>query len=114
LDDLEHDGRAQAFAKDPGWVGVGNADAYDRRDEGGAQDFGFSPHTHFAVGAAAGELGGTLWRSGSYAFYADRVGPLSLNDRLEAGGKVVLSLGPPGYAMRTGWFNAAERRVATP
>src|SRR5207237_9116311 len=35
LDDLEDHGRDEEFGKDPGWVGVGNADAYDRRDEGG-------------------------------------------------------------------------------
>src|SRR5688500_8770684 len=76
FDDLEYDGKAQDFSRDAGWIGVGNTATYDRRDEGGAHDFGFSAATNFAAGAAAGELGGTIWRSGAYAYYADRVGPL--------------------------------------
>ncbi len=113
LDDLEHDGRAQAFDKDPGWIGIGNVDAYERTQDGGVHDFGFSDATHFAGGAKPGELGGILWRSGSYGYYADpHVGPLSLNDRLEARGKVVLSVGPPDSGMYIGWFNGAEKELS--
>ena len=33
----------------------------------GAQDFGFSPDTHFAGGANKGELGGIFWRTATPA-----------------------------------------------
>src|SRR5207248_3056467 len=51
----------------------------------------------------------TFWRSGKYGYYADRVGPLTLNDRLEAGGKVVLRSGGPDSDMFLGWFNSANK-----
>src|SRR5439155_9140449 len=63
----------------------------------------------FAQGAAAGDVGGILWRSGKYGYYADRVGPLTLNDRLEASGKVVLKTGSPDSGMYLGFFNSADK-----
>ncbi len=112
FDDLEYDGKVADFSQDGGWVGVGNSASYERRDEGGAHDFGFSAGTNFSGGTSAGELGGTVWRSGAYAYYADRVGPLSMNDRLEASGKVVLNVGPPDSGMNLGWFNGSEKELA--
>jgi hypothetical protein len=112
FDDLEYDGKTADFSKDPGWVGVGNDASYEQRNEGGAHDFGFSAQTNFAGGASAGELGGTIWRSGVYGWYADRVGPLSMNDRLEASGQVVLNVGPPDSGMNIGWFNSADKQLA--
>ncbi|HEY1377400.1 MAG TPA: hypothetical protein VGF55_11435, partial [Gemmataceae bacterium] len=41
--------------------------------------------------------------------YADRVGPLSLDDRLEASGKVILRVGAPDSDMFIGWFNGANK-----
>ena len=106
--DLEHDGTAEDFSKDPGWVGVNNTFAAPNRDWGGSHDFGYSADTSHA-GGAKGELGGLVWRSGTYAYYADRVGPLSLADRLEASGKVVLNVGMPDSGVYLGWFNSADK-----
>ena len=53
-----------------------------------------------------------LWRSGLYAYYADRVQPLSLDNRLEASGKVVLEAGPPDSGMYFGWFHSREKTLA--
>src|SRR5439155_330583 len=61
------------------------------------------------AGGTAGEVGGDLWRSGKYAYYADKVGPLTLDDRLEASGKVVLKVGAPDSDMFLGWFNSAGK-----
>jgi hypothetical protein len=108
FDDLEYGGKRQDFASDPNWIGIGNDTKYPRSEEGGAHDFGFSQASNFA-GGSPGELGGMLWRSGLYSYYADAVGPLSLNDRLEASGKVVLEVGPPDSGMYIGWFNSAEK-----
>jgi hypothetical protein len=113
FDNLEYDGKQQDFSKDPGWIGLGNHADYARNAEGGAQDFGFSPTSNFA-GGSPGELGGIMWRSGVYAYYADRVGPLSLDDRLQASGKVVLEVGPPDSGMYIGWFNSAEKENSPP
>ncbi|MCR4412332.1 MAG: hypothetical protein NUV77_07895 [Thermoguttaceae bacterium] len=111
FDDLRHDGQVIDFARDPGWEGVGNRATYERREEGGAHDFGYSAPTRHA-GGTPGELGGTLWRSGVYGYYADRVGPFSLADRLEAQGKVVLTVGPPDSGMYFGWFHSAHKENA--
>lgn len=107
FDDLEYDGTREDFSKDPDWIGFGNHATYDKKEETGAHQFGFSK-TNFA-GGAEGEIGGQIWHSGRYAYYADRVGTLSLNDRLEASGKVVLNAGPPDSVMFFGWFNSAEK-----
>ncbi len=110
FDDLEYDGTKQDFSADAEWIGVNNHAKYERRDEGGAQDFGFSA-TNFA-GGASGEIGGVMWRSGAYGYYADRVGPLSLEDRLEASGKVILTAAPPDSGMYIGFFNSAEKELS--
>jgi hypothetical protein len=107
FDDLHYLGRAQDFSQDPKWDASGNRARYQAKDVGGAHDFGFSATNH--AGGKAGEIGGTFWRSGKYAYYADKVGPLSLDDRLEASGKVVLKSGAPDSDMFLGWFNSANR-----
>jgi hypothetical protein len=85
-----------------------------RQQDGGVHDFGYSATSTFAGGKSAGEVGGTIWRSGEYAYYADKVGPLSLNDKLEASGKVVLTVGPPDSGMYIGWFNGEEKELSPP
>jgi hypothetical protein len=106
--DLTLDGKPIDLSKDPGWEAVGNRDSYADRERAGAHDFGYSPKTNFA-GRSPGEIGGSLWRSGKYAYYADRVGPLSLDDRLEASGKVILKVGAPDSDMYIGWFGSANK-----
>jgi hypothetical protein len=107
FDDLQYLGRTQDFSQDPKWDASGNRATYQAKDVSGAHDFGFSPTNH--AGGAAGEVGGTFWRSGKYGYYADRVGPLTLDDRLEASGKVVLRSGGPDSDMFLGWFNGANK-----
>jgi hypothetical protein len=104
---LRHDGVTEDLTKRPGWVGSNNRAKIESVPLG-AHDFGFSPRTNLA-GGKPGELGGDLWRSGKYAYYADRVGPLSLDDRLEASGKVVLKVGAPDSDVYIGWFSGSSR-----
>jgi hypothetical protein len=106
--DLEHDGKTEDLTQDPGWDGSGNRATYQDREVVGAHNFGFSPKSNFA-GGSPGEVGGDLWRSGAYGYYADRVGPLTLENKLEAGGKVVLLVGAPDSDIYLGWFNSAEK-----
>lgn len=107
FDDLEYLGRSQDFSRDPNWDASGNHATYEARDVAGAHNFGFSDTSN--AGGKRGEIGGTFWRSGEYAYYADRVGPLTFEDRLEAGGKVVLKVGAPDADMYLGWFNSADQ-----
>jgi hypothetical protein len=107
FDDLQYEGRSQDFTRDPNWDASGNRISYRANDVGGAHNFGFSD-THHA-GGEPGEVGGTFWRGGKYAYYADRVGPLTLADALEASGKVVLETGAPDSDMFIGWFNSAQK-----
>lgn len=110
FDDVEHDGVVEDFTRDPGWIGIGNHFGQPNRQWGGSHNFGFSD-TNF-TGSEQGELGGMIWRSGLYAYYADQVGPLSLNDRLEASGKVILNVGMPDSGMYLGWFNGTDKEFA--
>jgi hypothetical protein len=109
FDDLQYDGKTQDFTKDPGWEGSGNRSTYQDREQGGVHDYGFSAKTNFAGGAKPGEVGGVFWRGGKYSYYADRVGPLTIDDRLEARGKVVLKVGAPDSDMFLGWFNSTNK-----
>jgi hypothetical protein len=106
--DLEHDGKREDLTRGPGWVGSGNRAKYADAVTAGAHNFGFSAGTNLA-GGSAGEVGGDFWRSGKYGYYADRVGPLTLDDRLEASGKVILKVGAPDSDMFIGWFSSAAR-----
>jgi hypothetical protein len=110
FDDLTFIGRTQDFSKDPEWVGAGNRITYEDREITGAHDFGYSAKTNHA-GGSPGEIGGALWRSGDYAYYADRIGPLNLEQRLEAHGKVTLVTAGPDSDMRIGWFNSASKTL---
>ncbi len=108
FDDVTIDGRAEGFSKDPRWAAVGNRTTYEDREVVGAHDFGFSAKTNHA-GGSAGEVGGGLWRSGEYGYYADRVGPLNLDQRLEARGKVKLVTAGPDSDMHIGWFSSTTK-----
>lgn len=108
FDDVQFAGQTQDFSRDPGWVAVGNRATFEDREVVGAHDFGFSPKTSHA-GGKPGEVGGGLWRSGVFGYYADRVGPLNLEQRLEARGKVRLVTAGPDSDMHLGWFNSASK-----
>ena len=109
FDDLEYDGKTEDFAKDPGWEGRNNRARIQDTLRNGYHDFGFSPDTHLA-GGSAGEMGGYFWLlSKAYAYYADRIGPLSLDDPLEAHGKLYLKFVTPDCEMSLGWFNSSQK-----
>ena len=108
FDDLRYNDEAQDFTHDPGWIGAGNRTTFEDQEQVGAHNFGYSPKTNIA-GGALGEVGGGLWRSGDYAYYADRVGPLDLQHKLEARGKVHLVTAGPDSDMLLGWFNSDSK-----
>jgi hypothetical protein len=108
FDDLQYNGETQDFTHDPDWVGSGNRATFEDHEQVGAHNFGYSAKTNIA-GGAPGEVGGGLWRSGDYAYYADRVGLLDLQHRLEARGKVHLITAGPDSDMLLGWFNSDSK-----
>src|SRR4051812_46379384 len=67
--------KTEFFDKDPGWEAHNNRIVPERLPTV-IQDFGFSM-TNFA-GKGAGELGGRIVRASEPAFYADKIGPLTL------------------------------------
>jgi hypothetical protein len=101
---LQLDGRALDLKEEPQWDASGNR-ASSAHGTGSVNDFGFSGTNH--TGGNTGEIGGTIWRMGKlWASYADRIGPLTLDDRLEARGKVMLEVGAPDSGMHFGWFKS--------
>lgn len=110
FDDLEYVGRQQSFSRDPKWDASGNRTTYRATDVGGAHNFGFS-NTSYA-GGQPGEVGGTFWRTDNWGYYADKVEPLSFDDRLEAKGKVILAVGAPDADMCFGWFRTDDGDAA--
>jgi len=108
--DLERDGKPLDLRADPHWDDVGSRSS-SPKGASSANDFGFSNTSH--AGGGTGEIGGTLWRMGKpWASCADRVGPLTLNDRLEASGKVFLEVGAPDSGMLFGWFKDGPQAAA--
>jgi len=108
FDDLEYVGHRQDFSEDPKWDASGNRTTYKATDVGGAHNFGFSK-TNYA-GGQVGEVGGTFWRTEQdWGYYADKFGPLTFEDRLEARGKIVMVVGGPDAEMCFGWFRAGGK-----
>jgi hypothetical protein len=111
LSDLVLNGRPVDLSSDPGWEGHGNRTEFVERDFHARQDFGFS-RTNFA-GKAAGEIGGTLWRTEPvdplHAFYADDVGRLTLDDPIEFAGQIAFTAGATDAGMFFGYFNVKDQ-----
>src|SRR5262245_26262672 len=96
--------RMETFDRDPGWEAQNNrAKSIPARVV--RQDFGFSPGTHHAGGRGVGEPGGVISPAAESAYFAKRISPLTLRDRLTASGTLALG-GGPVHAL-VGFFNAA-------
>jgi len=112
LDDVKVNGVSEDFSKDPGWDARGNRTKYVTNEVRQRFDFGYSP-THHAGGRGKGELGGLVYRGddrsqNSMAYYADRVGPLRLNQPLHASGRVTLRRAVSDSTAILGFFNSRE------
>jgi hypothetical protein len=104
VDDLVLDGRPQDFSTDPGWVGVGNHVEFADRAIRPLHDFGFSRTNH--AGGQPGEIGGIIWRDDKPAFYGDRTKRLTLDDELEASGRIAFLAAGSDSGVRLGWFDS--------
>jgi hypothetical protein len=110
---LAVNGRPVDLSQDPGWEGNGNHKKFIEQDFHGKQDFGYSA-TNFA-GQAAGEIGGTFWRTEPidplYAYYADDVGELTLDDPISFSGQIAFTAGGTDAGMMFGYFNDKDVKV---
>jgi hypothetical protein len=104
FDDLTLEGRPEDFAVDPGWEANGCVTTFEDRVIRPLNDFGYS-ETQF-TGGDPGEVGGTIWRTEQPSYYADRVGPLTLRNKLTASGKVVFLNGMSDAGVHFGWFRS--------
>ena len=95
--------RDGTFDVDPMWQGNGNQAEFAERVARPDHDFGFVPHAQ--DGSRGGTLGGTIWRDERPSYYADRIGPLSLDDELYAEGTVQFVAAGVDSAVYLGWFD---------
>jgi hypothetical protein len=115
LDDITINGEKEDFSSDPNWDGKGNHDLVMDTREYGAQDFGYSPDTNHAGGAKAGELGGFFqsvdpWEKQFLGYYADPVGPLTMDHKLVARGKFSCENEfSTDSTFALGWFNSDDQ-----
>jgi hypothetical protein len=108
LDDLRIDGEAESFDADPGWLNDGNPIQYEQRVLRPFHEFGYSDTAH--AGGKRGEIGGIVFRDERPMYYADRVGPFTLNDDLSASGRIAILGAGADSALMLGWFGGQAKR----
>ena len=108
IDDLVLDGTPQDFSSDAGWEGVGNQVEFEERIIRPFHDFGFSRTNH--TGGEPGELGGIIYRDEKPAYYGARVEALTLENELEATGKIALTDAGSDSAFYLGWLDSATKK----
>ncbi|MBI4603234.1 MAG: hypothetical protein HY721_14870 [Planctomycetes bacterium] len=112
LDDLEVNGEREDFAADPRWEGRGNDAVFEDPVLYGSNDFGYSPTAY--AGGERGEIGGRFWRVDAgepqlKGHYGDDVGRLTLDDRLEARGKIAIRRFSIDSGILIGFFDSAAQ-----
>lgn len=94
----------EKFDRDPGWIGVNNRSATTHPPRSIRQDFGYSADSNHAGGKTPGEIGGMITPAGEAAYYAKKLDRLTLNDKLEASGTIVLKQGSTNLLL--GFFHS--------
>src|SRR5438067_1450991 len=80
--------KTEHFDRDPGWEGWNNR-VKPKHIPSVTQDFGYRPAK--VDGQSSGMIGGRVTRAARPAFYADRFGVKTLNDKLSASGTFALT-----------------------
>jgi hypothetical protein len=111
FDDVHLDGKPIDFASDPKWEARGNQTQFEDRVIRPYHDFGFS-NTNRA-GGARGEIGGVIWRNEAPAYYGDRIGPVTLNDKLHVAGTMAFTGAGSDSGVFVGFFNAESKKRKT-
>ncbi|HUF64016.1 MAG TPA: hypothetical protein VMN36_18200 [Verrucomicrobiales bacterium] len=118
VDNVKVNGVAFEFNEDPGWAAEGNRSEYITNDTRPKFDFGWSP-TQYAGGEKPGELGGLIFRGDCreperMACYGDRIARLTLEDPIEASGKVVMLRGVSDSTASIGFYHAEHSMWSNP
>ena len=118
LDDLAIGNAAESFDRDPNWDGFQNRRQYRSHSVRPRFDFGYSK-THYAGGAAQGELGGIVFRGDCrfpkrMAYYGDRLDSLSLMQPIRASGKIVLRRAVSDSTTLLGFFHSKRSIQVSP
>lgn len=108
IDDLRLNDELLTFDVDPGWEGHGNQTQFTDRVIRPFHDFGFQPASF--IDAQRSALGGVIFRDEKPAYYAVNTGQLSLDDPLEASGKILMQSAAADSGFCLGWFNATEKQ----
>ncbi len=116
LDDLSIDGESYDFTDDPAWEENRNRITFDDSEIRPYHNFGWSQTNH--AGGTLGEIGGLIWRADERkpeqaGYYADRIGHLTMEDTLEASGKIAMLRASADSAVLIGWFNS-ETYIGAP
>jgi len=96
------------FDRDPGWENVNNRVECSDCPEI-TQDFGWAPTNQ--NGSGSGEIGGTIWRSTTPAYYGMSLGkPLTFKDTFSASGKIsVKEPSKEGFGFYFGFFGSERQ-----
>jgi len=97
--------KTEHFDRDPGWEGYNNRMEV-KEQQTLTQDFGYSPETH--------AVGGRITRASKLAYYAAKLTPRTLNDRLSVSGAFTFSATTGGGGVFVGWFNDQQPETARP
>src|SRR5690349_13129100 len=80
--------KTETFDRDPDWEGFNNR-ITPKELKGVVQDFGYSETTR--ASKARGEIGGQITRAAEPAYYADKIGSKTLDDKLSASGTFAIT-----------------------
>src|SRR4051812_16724961 len=80
--------KTESFDHDPNWEALNNR-IVPKQMKTVVQDFGYSTTAH--AGKNPGEMGGKISRASEPAFYADKIGPRTLDDKLSASGSFAVT-----------------------
>jgi hypothetical protein len=97
--------KTEVFDQDPGWEGHNNR-LLRKALPSITQDFGYS-ETNFAS-TKKGELGGKVVRCMTPCYYAAKIEPKTLNDKLSASGTFALKKAAGSSGVFFGWFNSKQ------
>lgn len=111
FDDVVLDGEVEGFARDPKWDARGNKVSFAENVIRPMHNFGHGPTAH--AGGHKGEVGGIMWRDEKPAYYADQVGPFTLDDELFASGKLAFTAAGSDSGLYLGFFDATSKKNKT-
>jgi hypothetical protein len=111
FDDLVVNGQPFAMDADPQWNGIGNVVTFEDPILRPNQNFGYSATNH--INKTTGEIGGYMFRHEGPSYYADPVGPFTLDDPLHASGEMAMLAAGADSAFQIGWFDSASKRNKT-